>query len=133
MKDSERYILTTERASVMRNVLTLVFAAGRSGDDGITGANPSLDTFAKSGCDRMILELQRPKEPLAVISPRVRNLRIFRLGRVLVVTGKATSPGILRDIEAMRRPRFFPEHLASGLFAPVRTLFHTLRLSNPQS
>ncbi len=133
MKDSERYILTTARASVMRNVLTLVFAAGTSEDEGIPGANPSLETFAKSGCDRMILELQRPKEPPAGISPRVRNLRVSRLGRVLVVTGKATAPGILHDIDAVRRPRFFPGHLASGLFAPVRTFFHTLRLSDPQS
>ncbi|MEJ2008327.1 MAG: hypothetical protein P8Z30_09280 [Acidobacteriota bacterium] len=133
LKDSERYILTTAKASVIRDVLSLVFAAVKSDADGIPDTSPSLETFVKSGCDRMILELRRPKESPAGVSPGVRNLRVSRLGRVLVVTGKATAPGILREIEALRRPRFFPEHLASGLVAPVRTLFHTLRLAHPQN
>lgn len=133
MEDNERYILSTAKASVMRDVLALLFAAARSGDDSISGASPSLETCAKSGCDRMVLELLRPKEPPTGMSARVRNLRVSRLGRVLVVTGQATVPGILHDIDVVRRPRFFPEHLASGLFAPVRTLFHTLRLSSPQN
>jgi len=133
LKDSERYILATARASVIRDVLSLVFAAVKAEGDAIPGTGPSFETFAKSGCDRMVLELQRPNEPPAGISPRVRNLRVSRLGRVLVVTGKATAPGILHDLEALRRPRFFPEHLASGLVAPVRTLFRSLRPADPQN
>ena len=133
MKDSERYILTTEKASVIRDVLSLVFAAVKAEGAATPDASPSLETFAESGCDRMILELLRPKEAPEGVLPMVRNLRISRLGRVLIVTGKATGPEILQDIEAIRRPHFFPELLTSGLTAPVRSLFHTLRLSNPQN
>lgn len=133
LKDSERFILTTAKASVIRDALSLVFAAVRPETDKIPGTSPGLETLAKSGCDRMILELRRPKESLAGVSPGVRNLRVSRLGRVLVVTGKATAPGILHDLEALRRPRLLPENLASGLVAPVRTLFHSLRLAHPQN
>ena len=130
MQDNERYILTTNKASVIRDVLSLVFEAVGSEDDGNPGGDTGIETFAESGCDRMILELQRPKGTAAGISPRVRNLRISRLGRVLVVTGKATSPGILRDLDARCSPWFFPRNLASDLAAPFRSLFRTLHLAD---
>lgn len=133
MEDSERYILTTSNASVIRDVLSLVFAAVKSEDGGIPDTRPSLEMFAASGCDRIVLELRRPEEPAAGIFPRVRNLRVSRLGRVLVVTGKATAPGILQDLDSLCRPWSFPGHLASGLAAPVRSLFRTLHLAAPQN
>ena len=133
LKDPQRYILTTANLSVMRQVLSLLLGEVKSEGGVIPAPFPNLEVFANDGCDRMILELLRPKEAPEGVLPVIRNLRISRLGRVLIVTGKATGPGILQDIEAVRRPHFFPELLASGLAAPVRSLFHTLRLSNPQN
>lgn len=133
MKDSERYIITTAKASVIRDVLSLVFSAVNSEEDMILGDHPSLETFVKSGCDRIILELRRPEGPSIAIFPKIRNLRISRLGRVLVVTGKATTPGILDDLDTLRRPHIIPKNLTSGLLAPVRTVFRTLRLADPQN
>jgi len=127
LKDSERYILTTGKASVMRDVLAFLHARAESEGETIPRTLPGPEEFAKAGFDRMILELRRPKSPWVGDSPTVKNLRSSRLGRVLVVTGDAASPEILREIDALRRPRLIPAHLASGLVSPVRTLIHSLR------
>ncbi len=134
LKDFDRYILTTDKASVMRDVLSLVSTAElKSEGAGTHGSCLSLDALAKDGYDRMILELRRPKEPAAGTSPKVRNLRTSHLGRVLVVTGDATAPEIFHEIDGLRRPRLFPRYLKSGLLAFGRTIFSTLRLANPQN
>lgn len=123
MKYRGRYVLTTGKVSVIRAVLSLVLAEVKSGGDVAPGTYQSLQAFAKDGCDRMILELRRPKEPPAGISPRVRNLRASHMGQVLVVSGEITAPEILHEIEALARPHFSPKHVISGLLAFVRTLF----------
>jgi hypothetical protein len=133
LKDPERYILTTAKVSVMRDVLSLVLAEAKSEGAVIPGAFRSLEVVANTGCDRMILELRRPKEPAVGIPPRVRKLRASHLGRVLVVTGDTTAPEILNEIDALRRPHLPFRHLTSGLLTFVRTLFCTLRLAHPQN
>ncbi len=132
MQDTERYILTTDKPSVMRNVLSLVSAGVRSEGAEPQGAGLCLDTVAKDGFDKMILELRRPKGPVAGIFPRIRNLRTSRLGRVLVVTGDATVPELFREIDALRHP-YSPRHLRSGLLAFGRTIFCSLRLADSQN
>lgn len=126
MQDRERYILTTDKPSIMRNVLSLVSARAES-----DGAEIQ-DAAAKDGCDRMILELRRPKVPAAGIFPKVTNLRTSRFGRVLVVTGDATVPDLFREIDALRHP-YSPRQLTSGLRAFGRTIFCSLRLADPQN
>ena len=132
LQDNERYILTTDKPSVMRNVLSLVSAGARSEGAATHVSCLSLDAVAKDGCDRMILELRRPKEPTAGTLPGVRNLRTSHFGRVLVVTGDATGAEILREIDAVRHP-YSPRHLKSGLRALGRTIFCTLRLADSQN
>jgi hypothetical protein len=132
LQDNERYILTTDKPSVMRNVLSLVSAGARSEGAATHVSCLSLDAVAKDGCDRMILELRRPKGPVAGIFPRIRNLRTCRFGRVLVVTGDATVPELFREIDVLRHP-YSPRHLGSGLLAFGRTIFCTLRLADFQN
>jgi hypothetical protein len=133
LQDPERYILTTAKLSVMRDVLTFVLEEVQSEGAVIPGTFPSFKAVTNAGCDRMILDLRRPKEPAVDISPRVRKLRTSRLGRVLVVTGEATVPEILQEIDTLRRPHFPFQHLTSGLLTFVRTLSCTLRLADPQN
>lgn len=132
MQDRERYILTTDKPSIMRNVLSLVSARAESDGAEIQGAALCFDAAAKDGCDRMILELRRPKVPAAGIFPKVTNLRTSRFGRVLVVTGDATVPDLFREIDALRHP-YSPRQLRSGLRAFGRTIFCSLRLADPQN
>ena len=132
LKDPERYILTTARVSVMRDVLSRVLEEVTSGGAETAVTVPSYEAAASNGFDRMILELRRPKEPAAGIAPRLKNLRTSRLGRVLVVTGEATAPEILREIDQLRRPHLPIQHLTSGLLAFARSLSSTLRLADPQ-
>ncbi len=133
LKDSERYILTTDKVSVIQDVLSLLFAAVKSERDITPDTCPSLEAFAKGNCDRMILELRRPKEPSAGIRPWVRRLQVSRLGRAPVVTGDATSSEIeiLNEIEVLRHPHFPSQHLTSRLRIVSRTLFETLRPAQP--
>ncbi len=132
MQDTERYILTTDKPSVMRNVLSLVSAG--AGSEGVVtqGSVLCLDTVAKDGFDKMILELRRPKGPASGVFPRIRNLRTSRFGRVLVVTGDATVPELFREIDALRHP-YSPRQLRSGLLAFGRTIFCSLRLADSQN
>ena len=123
LQDSERFILTTAKASLIRDLLPLVFTAAKSEADPSPRTYQSLEAFEKGGCDRMILELRRPQEPFSDNSPRVRKLRVSRLGRVLVVTGDAAIPEILHDIEAVRRSHIFPMGVASVVLAFVHTHF----------
>lgn len=132
MQDNERYILTTDKPSIMRNVLSLVSAGANSEGAAIQGAGCCLDAAAKDGCDRMILELRRPKGPAAGIFPKVKNLRTSRFGRVLVVTGDATVADLFHEIDALRHPHS-PRQLTSGLLAFGRTIFYSLRLADPQN
>jgi hypothetical protein len=132
LQDIERYILTTDKPSVMRNVLSLVSEGAGAEGVATQGSGLCLDTAAKDGCDKMILELRRPKGPAAGIFPRIRNLRTSRFGRVLVVTGDATVPELFREIDVLRHP-YSPRHLGSGLLAFGRTIFCSLRLSDPQN
>lgn len=133
MQDIDRYVLTTEKASVMRHVLSLVSTEGvNTGNAAVRESGLSLETVAKGRCDRMILELRRPIAPAAGIPPKVRNLRTSQFGRTLVVTGDATTPEIFREIDALRHP-FSPRQLKSGLLAFGRTIFYGLRLADPQN
>lgn len=132
MQDRERYILTTDKPSIMRNVLSLVSAGANSDGAEIQGAALCFDAAAKDGCDRMILELRRPKVPAAGNFPKIKNLRTSRFGRVLVVTGDATGPDLFHEIDALRHP-YSPRQLTSGLRAFGRTIFCSLRLADPQN
>jgi hypothetical protein len=132
LQDTERYILTTDKPSVMRNVLSLVSAGAGSEGAETQGVGLCPDTVAKDGCDKMILELRRPKGPAAGIVPRIKNLRTSRFGRVLVVTGDATVPELFREIDALRHP-YSPRHLRSGLLAFGRSIFYSLRLADSQN
>lgn len=133
MQDIDRYVLTTEKASVMRHVLSLVSTAGGKPESALARVRaPGFDVVATGDCDRMILELRRPSEPAAGASLKVRNLRTSRFGRTLVVTGDATTPEIFREIDALRHP-YSPRQLTSGLLAFGRSVFCSLRLTDPQN
>ena len=127
LQDPDRYFLTTGNASVMRNVLSFVSARDKS-----EGAL-SPEAVEKDRWEKMILELRRPKEPAAGVAAEVKNLRTSHLGRVLVVTGDATSPEILDEIDALRRPQFSLSWLTSGLVAFGRTVFCSLWLADSQN
>ena len=111
MKEGERYILTTGKASVIRDALCLVLARVQSEGDLTPGSCESLAAFARERCDRLILDLRTVKEPPVGIDPGVRNLRASHLGQVLVVTGEVAGSEILHEIEALRRPHRFPQQL----------------------
>jgi hypothetical protein len=133
LQDPERYFLTTDKASVMRRVLSFVSAAGAKAESSVAhGSCLSLEDASKDGCDRMILELRRPMAPAAGAPPKVRNLRTSHFGRTLVVTGDATTPEIFHEIDALRHP-YSPRQLKSGLLAFGRTIFYSLRLTDPQN
>lgn len=123
MQEGERHIFTTGKASVIREELSVLFAAVNYEGDIIPGTRERLEAFAKEGCDRLVLDLRTVKDPPGGIAPGVRNLRVSQLGPVLVVTGEVTNPQILHEIEALRRTHSFPQHLASGLLAFVHMLF----------
>lgn len=134
LMDVDRYVLTTEKVSMMRDVLSLVsMAEAKSGGAVTHDSCLRLDAVVKDGCDRMILELRRPMEPAAGAPPKVRNLRSSHFGRTLVVTGDATTPEIFREIDALRRPHLFPRCLKSGLLAFGRTIFSTRRSAEHQN
>lgn len=123
MKECERYILTTGKASVIRDALSLVLAGVNSEGNLIPGTRKRPETFIGKQCDRLILDLRTAEGLPSAISQRVRNLRVSHLGRVLVVTGDVATPGILREIEALSHPHFFPKYAVSGLLALVSMLF----------
>ncbi len=127
MKKGERYILTTGKASVIRNALYLVLAGVKSEGDLTPGTREGLSALVKERCDRLILDLRMAGEPPGSISPRVRNLRVSHLGEVLVVTGDVTAPGMIREIEALHHPHSSSQHLASSLLAFAHMLFFLIR------
>lgn len=123
---SERYVLTTSKASVIRGVLSLLLARVKSEGDVSPGTLQSLEALSREGCDRLIVELRRPREPPAGISPRVRNLRVSHLGQVLVVSGEVSSPEILHEIEMLRRPRYSFQSLTTTLLTFVHKFLSVL-------
>lgn len=127
LQDPDRYFLTTGDASVMQNVLSFVSARDKS-----EGALAP-EAVANDRWDKMILELRRPKEPAAGAAPQVKNLRTSHFGRVLVVTGEATAPEILDEIDALRHPQFSLRWVTSGLLAFGRTVFCSLWLADSQN
>jgi len=122
LKDGERYVLTTGKPSVIRDLLSLVLAEARCEGDRTPGSRERLEAFTSRRCDRLILDLRTTEELPGGISPRVRNLRVSHIGRVLVVTGVVARSRILHEIEALRRPRFSPQPLTTTLLAVVHML-----------
>lgn len=123
MDEVNRYVLTTGNTSVIRDMVSTVLAGVKSEKDLTPDSRERLQAFLNGQCERLVLDLRTTRELPSDISPRVRNLRVSHLGQVLVVTGEVTSPGIFREIEALRRPRFSLQHLACGLLAFVHVLF----------
>lgn len=123
MKEAERRILTTEKAAVIRNALCTLLARVNSEGDIAAGTRKRLEAFAKQGCEKLILDLRMAEKSSGGVSPGVRNLRASQLGPVLVVTGEATTPETLHEIEALCHQPLFPRHVASGLLAFVHMLF----------
>lgn len=121
--ESRRCVLTTGKAPVIRDVLKFVLAGSNSEGDITDGTRERLWSFVKDHCDRMILDLRTVEEPAGGASPGLRKVRISHLGQVLVVTGEVTTPEILRAIDALRRPHFFPRMLTAGLFTLINILF----------
>lgn len=123
LKERDRHILVTEKASVIRDVLSVLVAEVKSEGGATPGTHERLEAFAKEGCGRLVLDLRTVKEPSGGISRGVRNLRASQLGPVLVVTGEVAAPRILHQLEAPRHSHSFPRHVASGLLAVVHMLF----------
>lgn len=123
LKNSERYVLTTGKASVIRDALVLVLAGVKPEGDLSPARRERIEAFARVHCDQLILDLRTAEDRPGGISPRVRNLRVRHLGQVLVVTGEAAGPEILHDIKALSRPHFSPQYLSAALLAFVHTLF----------
>lgn len=128
LQDSQRYVLTTRKASVIRGVLSLLLAGVKSEGDVTPGTYQSLDLLAKNGCERMILELRRPKQSPVGISRTVRNIRVSHIGQVLVVSGEVGGLEILHEIEMLRRPRFSFQSLITKLLELVHMLLSVLGL-----
>jgi DNA-binding response OmpR family regulator len=122
-----RRTLTTEKASVIRDALSLVLSGVKYEGDVAPGTSASLEAFAKNGCQRMVLDLRAADQPSVGAASGVRNLRASHIGQVLVVTAEVSDPGILHEIEALRRPHPLPAHIASGLLAFVHMVFCALR------
>ena len=123
MKEGERRILIAEKASVVRDALSVLLAGVESEGDVTPGTRERLEEFAKEGCGALILDLRTVEEPLDGISPGVRNIRASHIGRVSVVSCEVITPQILQQIEELCCPHSFPKQLVSSLGAFVHTLF----------
>lgn len=117
MKEGERYVLTTGKASVILGALSLLLAGGKSEGNLTPGSRERLETFVSERCNRLILDLRRAKELPGAVAPKVRNLRVSHVGPVLVVTGQVTSFEILHEIESLCHSRSLLGRFASGLRA----------------
>lgn len=123
----ERRTLTTEKASVIKEALSLVLSGVRYAGDVSPGTSASLEAYARNGCQRMVLDLRAAKNvPFGGVSG-VRNLRASHIGQVLVVTGEVTDPGILHQIDVRNHRQPFPAHLASALVAAAQMLICAIR------
>lgn len=125
--EAERHVFTTEKASVIREAMSLVLSEARFADNVAPGTAASLEACAKNGCQRMILDLRAPGEPPFGMASRIRNLRASHIGQVLVVSGEVTDPRLLHQLEALRHPQSFPVHLASSLVALAHMFFCAIR------
>jgi hypothetical protein len=123
LKDRERYVLATSKASVIRKALSLVLAGAKSEGDVSADVYQSLELLARNGCERLVLDLRAAIGFPAGTAPRFTNLRASHLGHVLVVTSEATAPQILQEVRALCGSHFSPQYLAAGLLAIAHTLF----------
>lgn len=117
LKEGRRRVLTIGDRSVIRDVLSLILAAVRSGCAGCPDARQRLETLAGERWDRLILDLRTVIEPAGAVPPAVRNLRISCVGGVAVVTGEVSTPEIFRKIRALSHPPLRAQFLHAGLVA----------------
>lgn len=126
MEEGRRRVLTLEKVSVIREVLTLLLAVVKSESTRSPGALQRLEALAWERCDRLILDLRTAIEPAVGVPPGIGNLCVSRLGEVLVVTGEVSTPEIYRKIRALNRSplrsRFLNFGHAASLPAIIRTL-----------
>jgi hypothetical protein len=104
MRKGERHVLIADKASVIRDALSILTAAIESEGNVSPGTRERLEAITVEECESLILELRAEGDPCGGISPGVRNLRISHIGRDLVVSCEITSPHILQQITDLRRP-----------------------------
>ncbi|MBZ5672378.1 MAG: hypothetical protein LAO04_21985 [Acidobacteriia bacterium] len=121
-KEGERYIFTAEKASGIRNALSVLLAGVESEGDVTHSARERLEEFMKDDCDGLILDLRGVEVPPNGVSPVVRNVRASHVGRVLVITGEVTDPQVFRQLEELDVPHFPLKYMTTGL----RTFAHAL-------
>lgn len=117
LKESRRRVLTIGKASVIRDVLSLVLAAVKSEGAGPSGARQRLEALAREHWDRLILDLRTVQEPAGGGLAGVSNLRVCCIGGVPVVTGEVSTPEIFRQIRALSHPPLRPRFLHAGFIA----------------
>jgi hypothetical protein len=121
-KQTDRQILVAEEAPVIQNALYTLLAGIESRRDVPSTTRERLEEIAGEGCDSLILDLRAVEEPLAGVSPRVRNIRLNYLNKVAVVICEVPAHQIVDQVDAFCRPHFFPKHLAFSLGAFVYAL-----------
>jgi hypothetical protein len=123
VKEDDRRIVITERASVIRNAFSVLLTGIESEGDATPGTREILQEFSKQDCHNLILDLREVEEPFAGAPIGIRNLHASRVGRVLVVICEIDAPRIFQQIENLCRPRFFPKQWTSGLAAFMHMFF----------
>ena len=118
MEEGKKHVFIADKASIIRDALSILRAALEPESDVSPGAREKLEAISKEECDNIILELQVEGESCGGMSPGVRNIRTSYMGRVLVVRCEIADPRILQQIMELHRLNFclMPTALAVAAF-----------------
>lgn len=94
-----RKVLIIEHDSSIRNLLFVLLAAvGCEGEAALNGQQ-ALGMISRESFDAIILDLRCSNPSTEEVVSHIREIRPSLVGRVLVITGEATSPEALELIE----------------------------------
>lgn len=121
MQIGKRQVLIIEKPLAVKSVLDEL-SAGVEPEGGVPHEiRKGFEEFSSHGGSRMILDLQVIEPAFGGAPATIGNISAHLVGGVLIVTGQATSPWILRilQIKAHNRRRFSPKRLISRSAALV--------------
>jgi len=118
-----RKVLIIENDPEVRNVIYVLLAGMECESEVSHGLRSALIRIKETSFDAVLLDLRCSDEAPEQALSQIKDARPSLVGRVLVITGEVTSPGVFEAIERQCLPQVPRQHLTLHLTTAIKAMF----------
>lgn len=117
-----RKILIIEDEPSIRNIIFVLLAAADFDGEIAYSGKQALSMISRGSFDAVLLDIRSAEAPPEEVVSQMKKLRPSLVGRVLVITGETTDPGILEWIDQHSLHHMPGNRLMQDLWGRLRTI-----------